>query len=177
MFLFLFHGAVPPGLYNTRRASAVSTINGEDHRLFFSADTGRTWTQQWPKGGRDIVFTDPLHGWVLGDDTLLLYTSTGGVTAVREDGHPVVQEFMLKQNYPNPFNPSTTIQYALPHRSQVTLVVFNILGQQVAELFHGTVEAGLHEVRFDGSSLPSGVYVYRLQAEGRSQSRKLLLVR
>lgn len=83
----------------------------------------------------------------------------------------------LSQNYPNPFNPSTTIQYALPHRSHVTLAVFNTLGQKVAELVNTEIEPGTHEVKFDGSRLASGVYFYRMQAGEFVQSRKLLIVR
>ena len=67
-------------------------------------------------------------------------------------------------NYPNPFNPSTTIRFGLPLKSQVTLTVFNTLGEQVAQLVNGEMEAGYHEVKFDGTGLSSGVYFYRIQA-------------
>ena len=89
----------------------------------------------------------------------------------------VPAEFALHQNYPNPFNPSTTIRYGLASRSQVTLTVFNTLGQQVATLVQGEQEAGYHEVQFDGSGLASGVYLYRLQAGDFVQSLKLTLLR
>jgi hypothetical protein len=85
--------------------------------------------------------------------------------------------FELKQNYPNPFNPSTTIRYGLPHRSNVSLTVFNTLGQQVAQIVNSAEEAGYHEVRFDGSGYSSGVYFYRIIAGGFVQTRKLLLLR
>ena len=84
---------------------------------------------------------------------------------------------MLKQNYPNPFNLSTTIRYVLPELSQVTLTDYNTLGQQVAVLQNGEQEAGYHDVKFDASALPSGVYFYRLQAGSYVETRKLLLVR
>ncbi len=100
------------------------------------------------------------------------------VTAVEPPPSAGIPEaIVLNQNYPNPFNPSTTIRYGLPIRSHVTLAVFNTLGQQVALLQNGEQEAGYHEVKFDGNSLSSGVYFYRMQTENFVQSRKLLLVR
>jgi hypothetical protein len=84
--------------------------------------------------------------------------------------------FRLEQNYPNPFNPTTIIRYALPARTYVTLSVFNALGQQVGTLVNDTQEAGYHEVRFDGRSLATGVYFYRLQTGDFIQTRKMLLL-
>jgi hypothetical protein len=85
--------------------------------------------------------------------------------------------FVLWQNYPNPFNPSTTIRYGLPNRSQVTLTVHNAIGQQVAQLVNGEVEAGDHEIRFDGNNLASGVYFCRLSAGTFVETKRLLLLR
>ena len=117
----------------------------------------------------DIGNTGTIH------DTLTLANQ---ITAVRHQltlGTP--QEFRLEQNYPNPFNPSTTIRYGLPIRSQVTLTVFNMLGQQVALLQNGEMEAGYHEAQFDGKSLSSGVYFYRINAGDFVQTRKMMLVK
>ncbi len=73
---------------------------------------------------------------------------------------------ILHQNYPNPFNPSTRIRYALPARSNVSLVVFDMLGRQVATLVRDDQEAGYHEAMLDASAFASGVYLYRLQVRG-----------
>ncbi len=92
-------------------------------------------------------------------------------------GQDVPVAFSLGQNFPNPFNPETTIRYGLPSSSHVTLAVYNMLGERVAVLVEGEQESGIHEVRFDGSSLSSGVYFYRLQSAGLAQTKKLTLLR
>ncbi len=97
------------------------------------------------------------------------------LTGVASRELPVV--WSLEQNYPNPFNPTTTIHFALPRRSHVSLSVFNTLGQQIAQLVNGEEQAGYHEVKFVGSGLADGVYFYRLQGGSFIQTRKLLLIR
>lgn len=99
------------------------------------------------------------------------------VTEVASQSGSVPAAYSLWQNYPNPFNPSTTIGYALPQRSHLTLTVFNSLGQQVATLVNEIQEAGYHDVRFDGNGLASGVYFYRLQAGGFVQTKQFVLLR
>ena len=96
------------------------------------------------------------------------------VTALRAE-KPLA--FELDQNYPNPFNPSTMIRYALPYRSNVSLIVFNTLGQQFAVLQNGEQEAGYHEVKCDASGLSSGVYFYRITAGSFVDTKRLLLMR
>ena len=86
-------------------------------------------------------------------------------------------ELTLKQNYPNPFNPSTVIRYGLPARTNVSLAIYNTLGQTVATLVDGEQESGYHEVRFDGANLASGVYFCRLKAGQSVRTSKLLLLR
>lgn len=86
-------------------------------------------------------------------------------------------KFGIDQNYPNPTNPSTTISFAIPTRSHVTLTVFNTLGQKVAELENAEKDAGPYNVTFDVSGLASGVYLYRMEAGSFVQTRKLVVVK
>ncbi len=85
--------------------------------------------------------------------------------------------FELSQNYPNPFNPTTNIQFTLQQAGNVSLKVFNMLGQEVATLVNGRVSAGVQTVQFDASNLASGVYIYRLQAGSKVQTNKMLLIK
>lgn len=91
-------------------------------------------------------------------------------------------EFALRQNYPNPFNPSTNIALDLPSPSHVRLEVLNILGQKVATLKDAYTEAGSHVVTWDGKSdngqpVSSGVYFYRMKADGFEQVRKMMMLK
>jgi hypothetical protein len=83
----------------------------------------------------------------------------------------------LRQNYHNPLNPSTTFKYELPKSTEVRLSVYDVLGREVSVLVNERRDAGVHEVRFDGSGLASGIYLYRLQTGSFTQTRKSVLLR
>jgi hypothetical protein len=85
--------------------------------------------------------------------------------------------FRLRYNYPNPFNPSTTIEFDLPKTSEVSLKVYNILGEEVATLVSDRLSTGSYSYDWDASSLASGVYLYRLQAADYVETRKMVLMR
>ncbi len=88
----------------------------------------------------------------------------------------VSDDYSLSQNYPNPFNPSTTFTFALREKQFAAVKVFNLIGQEVASLFEGVVEPNqLQTIKFDGSTLPSGVYFYSLRTNNRYEVKKLLL--
>ena len=85
--------------------------------------------------------------------------------------------FTLLQNYPNPFNPSTNIVYSLETTGNVSLTVYNMVGQQVATLVNAKQATGSYTVRFDAANLSSGVYLYKLDVDGQSQLKKMLLIK
>jgi len=99
------------------------------------------------------------------------------VTDIAPNTGSVPDAFKLFQNYPNPFNPGTVISYQLPSSCKVILEVYNLLGERTASLVNKIQPAGRHSVSFDGAALPSGVYFYRLQAEGFSMIKKMVLAR
>jgi len=89
--------------------------------------------------------------------------------------------FALLQNYPNPFNPSTTIEFSIPEASNISIEVFNIVGELVASLANQSFNAGYHSLSFNASNLPSGTYVYQLKASGQNgtfvDTKKMLLMK
>jgi len=86
-------------------------------------------------------------------------------------------EFTLDQNFPNPFNPNTLIKYSIPKSSQVSLKIFNTLGQEMETLVNEEKQVGTYEVNWNASNLQSGVYFYRLQAGSFVQTRKMILLK
>ncbi len=113
----------------------------------------------------------------LGSSFILDDVSFFGVATSVAIDNSVPAVFALNQNYPNPFNPSTTIEYALPEASQVRLEVFNALGERVASLVDARQEAGTYRSRFDASTLPSGMYLYRLSAGGNVSVKRMILMK
>jgi hypothetical protein len=85
--------------------------------------------------------------------------------------------YSLNQNYPNPFNPSTTIKFTLPETTNVTLTIYNTLGQKVSELVNGSLEAGYHSYRWDAGSVASGIYIYELRTEKFISVKKMILIK
>ena len=114
------------------------------------------------------------------DSFTIKYSST--VTSVSESSNKIPISFALKQNYPNPFNPETTIRYQLPESANVILNIYNLQGQLVRTLVNENKEAGFHEIVWNArdetdQSIPSGVYLYRIQAGDFVEVKKLMLLR
>lgn len=109
--------------------------------------------------------------------TAQYYHFTTEILVVGVDDNIIANNFNLEQNYPNPFNPSTTIKYSLAERSAVTLKVYDVLGNEVANLVNTTQEAGSHSINFDASSLSSGLYIYTLNTGNFTSSKKMMLLK
>ena len=150
-----------PGLDTTWRADDSVTTFSDFSRL----QNGQTYS--WNVTTRDEWNT------TLSPQTFQFIYD--GPTTVTDAEVPHV--FRLEQNYPNPFNPQSVITYQIAGASHVTLRVFDLLGEQVAELVNSFRPAGRYSVVFDGSGAASGVYIYRLTADGLTESKKMVLIR
>ncbi len=89
----------------------------------------------------------------------------------------IPEAYALRQNFPNPFNPSTEILFDLPEDATVSLVVYDVLGREVARLVQEELRAGTHRARFDARNLPSGVYFYRIQAGDFHSTHRMTLLK
>ncbi len=123
-------------------------------------------------GFRYNTNTDPNGYFVQLDDVTL-----EGTVGISQLGSNVPDKFSLGQNYPNPFNPTTKINFDLAKSSNVKLTVFNSLGQKVLDLFNGFKPAGSYVADFNGNSLSSGTYFYRLETESFTQTKRMQLIK
>jgi hypothetical protein len=119
--------------------------------------------------------TDPaFQSWI---QSISNVQSTGCTNVATQEVATIPRDFALDQNYPNPFNPTTTIAFSLPTTQRVSLKVYDALSREVATLVDNVQPAGWHEVVFDATDLPSGVYLYRLHTDSFTSAKKLILLK
>ncbi len=176
-----------PGIWYFVSGSEVYKSN--NHGDSFSIDYSQANVLQHiimkvvPAGDNDWIC-----GYAVGDNgTIAKYIEPFIVTNIETDPYLVPEEFALQQNYPNPFNPTTTIRFSLPVNSDVKLVVYNMLGQEVATLLNEQISAGTHSIVWNSSNtngvkLSSGIYFYELKANGINggsfqEIRKMVLLK
>jgi hypothetical protein len=134
------------------------------------------WTEKFGKLSRTDFGTpiSSLRGCVI-DGVAYGDTSFNVVSVKYETGHP--KNFILKQNYPNPFNPATTIVYSIPYDDQVTLKLYDVLGNEIAVLVNEVQTKGFHTINLNASNLASGIYFYTLTSGEFKSSKKLILIK
>jgi hypothetical protein len=150
----------------------LNGLNGQSVLVFASGFLTPSANQGGPAFGLYAVLGD---GTVIALPTAALAKITP--ETVVEAASILPGDFVLDQNYPNPFNPSTTISFSLPAASDVNLKVYNILGQELATLVDGPMDAGQHNVVFDAGGLATGMYLYRLSTGAKVETRKMMLVK
>ncbi len=163
-------------------------VNGQDSLLLFgsiavpardktvTAFTMRMSAAAWNDGTNRLRFRHELTSGFRVDSMAIAFGKSVAMDVEPMGVVPPV--YALAQNYPNPFNPSTMIAFSVAKSGKATLAVFNLLGQQVATLFDSYAEPGrMYQITFEASKLASGLYLYRLEAEGATSTRKMMLVR
>jgi photosystem II stability/assembly factor-like uncharacterized protein len=171
---------MPPGIRNNSFRKirflndSIGWMVGEQGALLKTKDGGNTWSLLPTNVAHDLLafsFTDEKHGWAAGLGGTIIKTIDGGGISSVESPKISKSGFQMAQNYPNPFKQTTTIRFYLPKTSTVKLEIFNVTGSKIATLLETGKDAGEHQVTFDGSGLPDGIYFCRYswgQAEGVS---------
>jgi photosystem II stability/assembly factor-like uncharacterized protein len=173
-------------LEDTNQINKISFVNSNTgyalrnpNILFRTSNGGATWSKQIPDSSRTLLginFLNAYTGWLVGNNGIILRTTNGGSTFINQN-NTVPYTYSLSQNYPNPFNPSTNIRYAIPKSGMVRLVVFDALGREVETLVNESLKPGTYESKFNGANYPSGIYFYKLRAEGFTETKKMLLIK
>lgn len=124
-----------------------------------------------------ITFDEYDNIWIGTEYGLSVYNENGIVSTKEEKNHIIPKRVNLKQNYPNPFNPVTNISYSIPRDSKVSLIIYNLRGQKVAQLVNSNERAGNYNVTWNASDVSSGIYFYRLRAGDYIKTRKMVYLK
>jgi hypothetical protein len=177
---YLLYTVPCPQVY-TLALHGTEVYAGADSGVYISNIDGEGWTRI--DNGLPRVTAQSIY---VNDSSIFVGTESQGIwerplsqvtSIVKKTGLNLPTSFKLYQNYPNPFNPTTTIEFNLPRQTHVILDVYDALGRLVATLVDGVEAPGLHEIAFDGSRLPSGVYFYHLVTGTYSETGKALLLK
>jgi len=160
----------------------IDNLNGwvGGQTILRTRDGGINWIDQnIPAGSSHICMVDTNTGFAVDGLGIILKTTTGGVTSVRENINDLVlpNDYYLKQNYPNPFNPTTKIKFSIPETGITILKVYDIMGREVATLVNEEKTVGTYEITWFAEQLPSGVYFYRIQAGSFVETKKMVLMK
>jgi len=148
--------------------------------VFKTTNNGLNWTAQMSDTAsalNSIWFTSPDTGYVCGTAGKIYKTINGGTIGIRKIENEIPEKFTLEQNYPNPFNPTTSIKYQVESSKHIKLVVYDILGKEIATLVNEKQSPGTYEVTWDASVYPSGVYFYKLTSGDFSETKKMLMIK
>jgi hypothetical protein len=178
--LFTLPPVPPTGVFDIRFStqSQAEVLSAESKDITIS---GAVYPVTLTADGVALRIKDKATGGKIVNQTLRsgesVQITNAGVNAIEVSSLESPLSFELLQNYPNPFNPSTTIKFGLPEKSNLTLTVYNQLGEKVAVLLTGAFEAGYHNVEWNASALTSGIYFYELKSEKFSSIKKLILMK
>ncbi len=149
--------------------------------IYKTTNGGLNWYSQVDIGLASISvmqFINSQTGWIVGSDGLIIKTTNGGeLVSINSIHSSIPRNYYLAQNYPNPFNPVTIIRFQIKRLSDVKLIVYDMLGREVATLVNEEMKPGTYEADWDASNFSSGVYFYKIVAGEFVQTNKMVLMK
>ncbi len=126
----------------------------------------------------DIMFINNFTGWAAGENGVIMKTTNGGIpVSIQNINQEIPKDFKLFQNYPNPFNPISKIKFQIAKLTDAKLVIFDVLGREVATLVNEQFQPGTYEVEWDAADYPNGVYYYKLIIDEYTETKKMVLIK
>ncbi len=172
----------PLNIYGLSFVNALTGYACGENNIFKTTNGGVNWIPQTLPAGTpwlyDIQFANPDTGFAVGQNAAILYTTSGGdpIGIIPISGN-VPKTFKLYQNYPNPFNPATTIKFDLQKKSGVKLMIYDAAGRTIQTESKDNLNPGSYEYKWDASNYASGIYFYKVLAEGFTETKKMVLVK
>ena len=136
-----------------------------------SSGASYEWTENDLTNGTEYTYSVSSVGVTGATEEIFTVSATPSFNAA------TITEYALHQNFPNPFNPDTKISFDMLESGFINLSIYNVLGQKVTTLVNGSMDAGRHIVSFEANNLPSGLYLYRMETEGFTAQKKMILMK
>jgi len=172
--------------------SKIGWISGIHGRIWKTTDSGTNWILQnvntnttlgklfvLKKEKTAYIWAGGFYDGYLGDNSrsILFYGDLSNLTDIKDENPQLLEQYSLMQNYPNPFNPVTEIRYQIPENTSVILAIYDLLGRELKILINEKMNAGVHNVNWNATPYPSGVYIVKLTAGNFVASKKLILLK
>jgi len=148
------------------------------YKFLLTTNRGESWNEfETPDGAviYDLQFTDARNGYAVGDSGVILKLDPTLVSVEKNPESP--NELILSQNYPNPFNPTTSISYVVSSTQFISLIIYDILGNEITKLINEEQPAGNYSIDFNASGLPCGIYFYQLRSGEFVQTKKMVYLK
>lgn len=148
---------------------------GNNGLIMRTTDGGFTWSEeQWNTPLRSVTATTTSF-YVVGNNGLIL--KSDHTVGINQTFSNIPEQYTLSQNYPNPFNPETKINFSIPKKTNVSLIIYDITGKEIETLVNEVLSAGSYQYSFTAKNLPTGSYFYRLKTDNFSRTKNMMLIK
>lgn len=149
--------------------------------IYYTTNGGLNWSKQFSNNSNYdlnvICFYGPFIGYAGGRYGFVLSTINGGSSYINKISNEITDKYILSQNYPNPFNAETSIDFSIPVQGLVKIKIYNSLGKEIAFILNEKLNKGLYNIRYNSTDLSSGVYFYKIEVNGFSDVKKMVIIK